>query len=52
MLYPVQNEVRNRLDMSDVWDFAIDPDMIGAGAENGGACPARLLGHAARSRRR
>ena len=32
MLYPIQNEVRNRLDLSGIWDFRTDPDEIGAGA--------------------
>lgn len=31
MLYPIQNEIRNRLDLSGIWDFQIDPDGIGAG---------------------
>ncbi len=25
MLYPIQNDVRNRLDLSGIWDFQIDP---------------------------
>ena len=29
MLYPVQNNVRNRLDLSGIWDFQIDPDGVG-----------------------
>ncbi len=29
MLYPIQNDVRNRLDLSGIWDFQIDPDEIG-----------------------
>lgn len=33
MLYPIQNDKRNKLDISGIWDFQIDPDEIGA--ENG-----------------
>ncbi len=29
MLYPQQNLVRNKLDLSGIWDFKIDPDLIG-----------------------
>jgi beta-glucuronidase len=29
MLYPIQNDVRNRLDLSGIWDFKIDPDEVG-----------------------
>jgi len=29
MLYPIQNNVRNKLDISGIWDFQIDPDNIG-----------------------
>jgi beta-glucuronidase len=29
MLYPIQNDKRNRLDLSGVWDFQIDPDDTG-----------------------
>ncbi len=29
MLYPVQNAVRNKLDISGIWDFKTDPDGIG-----------------------
>ncbi len=29
MLYPIQNGVRNKLDISGIWDFRIDPDHIG-----------------------
>ena len=29
MLYPVQNDVRNRFDLSGIWDFEIDPDEVG-----------------------
>jgi beta-glucuronidase len=29
MLYPVQNSVRNRLDLSGIWDFKTDPDEVG-----------------------
>jgi hypothetical protein len=28
-LYPIQNDVRNRLDLSGLWDFKIDPDEVG-----------------------
>ncbi|MEN7974047.1 MAG: beta-glucuronidase, partial [Verrucomicrobiota bacterium] len=30
MLYPIQNDIRNRLDISGIWDFQADPDEIGA----------------------
>ncbi len=29
MLYPIQNNVRNRLDLSGIWDFKIDPQAVG-----------------------
>lgn len=29
MLYPIQNNVRNRLDLSGIWDFKTDPDEVG-----------------------
>ncbi len=29
MLYPIQNHVRNKLDISGIWDFKTDPDAIG-----------------------
>lgn len=29
MLYPVQNDKRNKLDLSGIWDFQIDPDHQG-----------------------
>lgn len=29
MLYPTQNNVRNRLDLSGIWDFQIDPERTG-----------------------
>lgn len=29
MLYPIQNSVRNKLDLSGIWDFCIDPDVSG-----------------------
>lgn len=29
MLYPIQNSVRNKLDISGIWDFKTDPDGIG-----------------------
>ena len=32
MFYPVQNEVRNKLDLSGIWDFRIDPDAVEAHA--------------------
>ncbi|MFN8495049.1 MAG: beta-glucuronidase [Caldilineaceae bacterium] len=37
MLYPQQNNVRNKLDLSGIWDFKIDPEGIGeqAGWFNG-----------------
>ena len=35
MLYPIQNNVRNRLDLSGIWDFQTDPDDVGA--QNGWA---------------
>jgi hypothetical protein len=28
MLYPIQNGVRNTLDIFGIWDFKIDPDML------------------------
>ncbi len=30
MLYPIQNTVRNKLDLSGIWDFRTDPDEVGA----------------------
>ena len=33
MLYPIQNDVRNKLDLSGIWDFKTDPQ--GAGEEGG-----------------
>src|SRR6266545_674368 len=30
MLYPIQNNRRNRVDLSGIWDFKSDPDEIGA----------------------
>ncbi len=33
MLYPIQNSVRNKLDLSGIWDFKTDPDGVG---ESGG----------------
>jgi len=33
MLYPIQNNFRNKLDISGIWDFQTDPNEIGA--ENG-----------------
>jgi len=35
MLYPIQNSVRNKLDLSGIWDFKCDPDL--AGEANGWA---------------
>ena len=35
MLYPIQNSVRNKLDISGIWDFKTDPD--GVGEANGWA---------------
>ena len=29
MLYPQQNDHRNKLDLSGIWDFQIDPEHIG-----------------------
>lgn len=29
MLYPIQNHVRNKLDISGIWDFKTDPDAVG-----------------------
>jgi beta-glucuronidase len=29
MLYPIQNNVRHKLDLSGIWDFKIDPDEVG-----------------------
>lgn len=29
MLYPIQNHLRNRLDLSGIWDFRIDPGEVG-----------------------
>jgi beta-glucuronidase len=31
MLYPIQNNVRNRLDLSGIWDFKTDPEEVGEG---------------------
>lgn len=33
MLYPIQNDVRNKLDLSGIWDFRTDPQ--GAGEDGG-----------------
>ncbi len=30
MLYPIQNDIRNKLDISGIWDFQTDPDEVGA----------------------
>jgi beta-glucuronidase len=29
MLYPIQNDLRNKLDISGIWDFKTDPDLVG-----------------------
>lgn len=29
MLYPIQNSIRNKLDLSGIWDFKTDPDGVG-----------------------
>jgi len=29
MFYPIQNEKRNTLDLSGIWDFQTDPDETG-----------------------
>jgi beta-glucuronidase len=29
MLYPIQNDIRNKLDLSGIWDFGTDPDEVG-----------------------
>ena len=29
MLYPIQNEARNKLDLSGIWDFQTDPEEVG-----------------------
>ncbi len=29
MLYPIQNDVRNKLDISGIWDFQPDPEEVG-----------------------
>ncbi len=29
MLYPIQNNVRNKLDLSGIWDFKCDPNNVG-----------------------
>ncbi len=41
MLYPIQNEIRNRLELSGIWDFQIDPEEAGEqqGWANGLASP-------------
>lgn len=48
MLYPVQNGVRNKLDLSGIWDFKTDPDWVGeaGGWANGleGARPMAVPG--------
>ena len=48
MLYPIQNNVRNKLDLSGIWDFKCDPDVVGeaSGWANGlsGARPMAVPG--------
>ena len=48
MLYPIQNAVRNKLDLSGIWDFRTDPDWVGeaSGWANGltGARPMAVPG--------
>ena len=41
MLFPIQNEYRNRLDISGIWDFQADPETVGeaAGWANGLSAP-------------
>jgi len=39
MLYPQQNQVRNLLDLSGIWDFQTDPDETGAGQSFFSALP-------------
>jgi beta-glucuronidase len=29
MLYPIQNDIRNKLDISGIWDFQVDPEETG-----------------------
>ena len=29
MLYPIQNDVRNKLDLSGIWDFRTDAEEVG-----------------------
>jgi len=31
MLFPQQNDRRNKLDLSGIWDFRIDPEHLGEG---------------------
>lgn len=44
MLYPIQNNVRHKLDLSGIWDFKIDPDEVGEqeGWPNGLAGPSPI----------
>ena len=48
MLYPQQNLFRNKIDLSGIWDFQIDPDQIGKqqGWQNGlnQSCPIAVPG--------
>jgi len=30
MLYPIQNDIRNKLNISGIWDFKADPDEVGS----------------------
>lgn len=44
MLYPIQNNVRNKLDLSGIWDFTCDPDRVGeAGGWANGLTDARPM---------
>ncbi|MCU0502739.1 MAG: beta-glucuronidase [Anaerolineae bacterium] len=44
MLYPIQNHVRNKLDISGIWDFKTDPDEVGeAGGWANGLTEARPM---------
>ncbi|GIV76929.1 MAG: beta-glucuronidase [Litorilinea sp.] len=29
MLYPIQNQIRNKMDLSGIWDFQTDPEEVG-----------------------
>ena len=45
MLFPQQNDRRNKLDLSGIWDFRIDPEHVGEADEwfNGLAADARPI---------